>query len=81
MKVIVKLFSSLKKYLPPMSDGKICEINVKPGSKIIDVVKQIGIDPVRTKIFFLNGRKISIIEQIELEDGDIISIFPPMAGG
>lgn len=81
MRVYIKLFSSLKKHLPRKSEGNIFEIDIKPGSGLVDVVDQIGIEREKAKIFFLNGRKASIKDKEELLDDDVVTIFPRMAGG
>ena len=81
MRVYIKLFSSLKKHLPHNSQSNIFAIEIKRGSRIVDVVDQIGIEREKTKIFLLNGRKASIKDQKELHDDDVVTIFPRMVGG
>ncbi|WP_232216753.1 MoaD/ThiS family protein [Desulfurococcus amylolyticus] len=33
------------------------------------------------RIILVNGRHIQFIEELKLRDGDVIAIFPPIAGG
>jgi molybdopterin converting factor small subunit len=81
MRVTVKLYSSLKKHIPPNVQGNIFDINMTAGSKILDLVKQLGIPVDKAKLFFLNGKKVPIGFDESLKAGDEVVIFPLMAGG
>jgi len=76
IKVTVKFFAMLREYGPAKET-----INVPENSKIKILFKryQIPKDAWRT-IIIVNGRPHKDLETV-LNDGDIVSIFPPIGGG
>jgi len=40
-----------------------------------------GDKPREDRIILVNGRHIQFLDKVELRDGDVIAIFPPLAGG
>ncbi|ACL10918.1 MoaD/ThiS family protein [Desulfurococcus amylolyticus] len=89
-KVKIRLFASLReKY-------GVSEIEVEVESdEFREAIEKAGeilgrdfIDEVLTsegyrsdRIILVNGRHIQFIEELKLRDGDVIAIFPPIAGG
>lgn len=80
MKVTVKLFSVLRKYLPPNAKESSFELEIKSGSKVIDVLNKTNIPIDLPRIILINGKACYNLEE-SINDNDIISFFPPMAGG
>lgn len=82
--VQVKLFMSLKKYLPENAqEGSTC-LKIEKGAKVKDLLARLGIPFEEDKIIVLNGISYKQSEEtnsIVLQDGDVIAIFPPIAGG
>lgn len=54
-------------------------MEVKEGTTISDIVKALNIDEDEVAIMLLNGRDGP--SNRELQDGDVVSIFPPIGGG
>ncbi len=66
------------------SVGKLLEtLSAKYGEKFRDYLYGVGEFEGLTLNFLLNGRNISLDEgfNTKLQDGDVLSILPPVAGG
>lgn len=80
MIIEVKVFSSLRHYVPDSEnrrDGDKWEI--KEGWSVNQVLKMLNIPDEEVKIVLINGR-VARKENI-LKQGDLLYVFPPMAGG
>ena len=79
MKIEVRLFATLVAYLPDESDGRSVALEVADGSTVTDVVRLLGIPADMPFIAMVDGRD-SALER-PLGDGNVLSLFPPLAGG
>jgi molybdopterin converting factor small subunit len=79
MKVEVRLFALLDRYLPVGSEGDSVSLDVPPGTTVRDVVESLKIPDELSCLTVINGRDAPP-EQI-LAPGDVLSMFPPLAGG
>ncbi|MGQ9630401.1 MAG: MoaD/ThiS family protein [bacterium] len=79
MKIEVRLFAGLRKYLPGGSSGKSTTLEVPPGTTLKDIIRQLKIPEDMPRIIMLNGNQAPLDK--ELKDGDVVSLFPPIAGG
>jgi molybdopterin converting factor small subunit len=81
MHVRVKLFATLRQYLPPETAGNACVLDVPPDTRAIDVLSRVGLPVDRPGyiVILVNGRQGGP-DQV-LEEGDTVSVFPAMAGG
>jgi len=79
MKVEVRLFANLAKLLPPGSQKKRATVTVKKGTTVIDLLDKLKIPMRVTNIVMVNG--VNKDKETELEEGDVVSVFPPIAGG
>ena len=79
MKVEVKLFANFREYLPPGSEKYSCTLKLEEGTTVGQVLERLKIPESLAKITLVNG----IHREIEdpLESGDVLSVFPPVAGG
>ncbi|MBW2147670.1 MAG: MoaD/ThiS family protein [Deltaproteobacteria bacterium] len=75
----MRLFANLRDYLPPGSDRFSCEIETNDGIRVEDILNHLKIPDDLPKIILLNG--INSNREESLKEGDVISIFPPIAGG
>lgn len=74
--VIVKLFADLRKYGPDRT-----VLNLEKGSKIKSILEKYEIPKDdKNLIIMVNGRP-HIESSFILNDGDIVAIFPIIAGG
>jgi len=79
MEVKIKLFASLRKYLPKSSDGKSCQLEIDEKTTIEQILAQFKVPEDIPKIILVNGLQGSIDQTPK--EGDVLSIFPPIAGG
>jgi sulfur carrier protein len=79
MEIEVKLFATLRDYLPKGSSRFSCKLEIDNQTRIQDVMSRLKIPDDLPKIILVNGvhgKKDQI-----LKEGDVLSIFPPVAGG
>ena len=79
MEIEVKLFATLRDYLPKGSDRFSCKLKIDGKTRIEDVLLKLKIPEEIPKIILLNG--VHAKKDQILKDGDVLSIFPPVAGG
>ena len=72
----IKLFASLKKYLPANS---ACYYPVEPGTPLSVLLDQLSIPKDEVKLIFVNGVKKDM--SVFLNGGERVGIFPPIGGG
>ncbi len=76
--ISVKLFATLKKYLPPGSEEG-ASLTLPSGSTVLDVIDALKIPPEHATMLVAGD---SYVEKTTLlTDGLQLSIFPPLAGG
>ena len=75
----MKLFATLRDFLPKGSDRFSCKMEIDRTTRIGDILSRLKIPEDIPKIILLNG--IHGKEDQVLKEGDVLSIFPPVAGG
>ena len=79
MKVQVKLFGEFRKHMPANGSSPAFGVDVAEGTSVQALLDTLGIPPEAPKTLVHNhraGRSDTI-----LVDGDILAVFPPVAGG
>jgi molybdopterin converting factor small subunit len=76
--VSVKLFATLKKYLPSGSD-EAATVTLPPGATVLDVIDALKIP--RDHAGMLVAGDAYVEKETPLTEGMQLSIFPPLAGG
>jgi molybdopterin synthase sulfur carrier subunit len=79
MKVEVKLFANFQEYLPPGSEKYSCTLELAERTTIAQVLARLKIPESLPMVPLVNG--IYRKPEDPLEPGDVLSIFPPVAGG
>ena len=79
MKIEVRLFATLAAYLPDEGDGRSATLEVADPSTVADVIRSLRIPDDAPFLTMLNGRDATLDQP--LADGDVLSLFPPLAGG
>jgi molybdopterin converting factor small subunit len=79
MEIEVKLFATLRDYLPQGSGRFSCKMEIDGQTRVEDVLSKLKIPEDMPKIILLNG--IHGKKEQLLKEGDILSVFPPVAGG
>ena len=75
----MRLFATLSAYLPDEGDGRSVTLELADGSTVGAVVRALRIPDDMPFITMLNGRDAALDQPIA--DGDVLSLFPPLAGG
>jgi len=78
MRVKVKLFGPFREKLPPEKRRMPIEVEVPEGATVQDVANLLGIGNLGA-VILINDQEAHRGKQ--LNDGDVVSFFPPLAGG
>ena len=79
IRITVKLFGTLRKYITDYDHKKGVELDMPEGSTFEDLIRTIELPPKEARLFFVRG--ISKKNTDTLLDSDEVSIFLPIAGG
>jgi molybdopterin converting factor small subunit len=79
MEIEVKLFATLRDYLPKGSGRFSCKVEIDDHTRIQDILAKLHLPEEIPKIILVNG--IHGKKEQTLKEGDVVSIFPPVAGG
>ncbi|HXQ22281.1 MAG TPA: MoaD/ThiS family protein [Candidatus Acidoferrales bacterium] len=80
MKIELRLFANLRKQLPLGSPRGRCELEVPDGTTIGEVLARLTIPQASAHLILVNGDHDRDFDRT-LRDGDVLSVFPPVAGG
>jgi molybdopterin converting factor small subunit len=84
MHITFKLFASLTDYLPPEARyTNILQLEVAPEATISQIIEPFGLPPKMVHLVLINGRYIEPDKRLSqtLVEGDVLAIWPPIAGG
>jgi len=79
VRVEVRLFATLAAFLPPEGRDGTAELEIPEGSTVTDVTSRLGIPADLARVVLVNGRDIG--SEAPLTSRDVVTIFPPLAGG
>jgi len=79
LKIEVRLFADLVRFLPPGSRQNPATLEIEKGVTVDDVLNRLGISSKITNIVMVNG--VHGGRAMPLKDGDVVSVFLPLAGG
>ena len=83
MKISIEFYASLMKYLPPGNSRFRREIKVDEGFKLNPLIEKYHISVAEAHIVLVNGVFVCGEDRAEhvLQEDDVVSIWPPVAGG
>ncbi len=83
MKISIEFYASLMKYLPPGNSRFRREVKVDDGQTLSRLIDQYHIKPEEAHIVLVNGNFVNVEDRAErqLQESDVVSIWPPVAGG
>ena len=84
MNITFKLYASLTQYLPEAAQrSNQMPMIVAPEATIADIVKPFGMPPKLVHLVLVNGVFIAPEDRATrtLVEGDVLAIWPPIAGG
>lgn len=79
MRVEVRFFATLARYLPKDGEAGSAYLDLTEGSTVGDVGAALGIPQDFPRIVLVNGEDAD--EARRLRAGDVVTLFPPLAGG
>lgn len=74
MKLEIKLFASLQKFMPNVE-----RVELNDNCTVLELLEKIGINSSEVAITLVNGRHVQLDQT--LHDAETVAIFPPIAGG
>ena len=83
MKITFKLFAGLSEHLPRGAVQNAVQMEVSTKCSLNDLIKQHQIPRDQVHLILVNGLSKSEIEceTSVLEEGDVVAMWPPVAGG
>jgi sulfur carrier protein ThiS len=84
MRVTLKLYATLTDHLPPAARaGNRVELDIAPGSTIPEVIAPFNLPQKLVHLVLVNGVFIPPAQRAThaLLEGDVLAIWPPIAGG
>jgi len=77
--VEARLYATLRQYAPELGIGEALSLDLPTGTTVRDLLAQLQVPAGQVKIIFVNYRAVPM--EYVLQEGDRVSIFPPVAGG
>ena len=79
MRVKLRLFATYRQYLPSKIEGNTIEVEVETGTRVSDLMSLYDIPIGADSVILVNGITPRFNDQVN--EGDVVSAFPAMAGG
>ncbi|MBP1731836.1 MAG: Mut7-C ubiquitin [Deltaproteobacteria bacterium] len=79
MEIEVRLFATFRDYLPPGVDSFSFKRILAQETEVDRIAQELKLPDNIPKIFVVNGNVVT--GEYVTRDGDVVSIFPPVAGG
>jgi molybdopterin converting factor small subunit len=79
VRIEVELFATLAAYLPTGATGGPAVVDIPEQSTVDDLCRALGIPASLASIVLVNGHDAGADRT--LADGDVVTLFPPLAGG
>jgi len=79
MSITIKLFATIRRYQPQLAPGENLSLEISPCVSVSQILDCLGIPAGAAAITMVNGR-VQKPDHV-LSDGDVLSVFPPVAGG
>ena len=79
MRIEVRLFATLARYFPRGTEVGSAYLDIAEGSSVGDAAEALGIPADLSRIVLVNDQDAD--ENRRLVKGDVVTLFPPLAGG
>ena len=84
MQITFKLFATLTDYLPPEARrSNQVLLEVAPDASIADIILPFGLPPKLVHLVLIDGKYIAPEQRAStrMQPGEVLAIWPPIAGG
>lgn len=83
MQITFKLYASLTEFLPPTRQGNEVTLDIPEGTSILGVTEPFNLPEKQVHLVLVNGRYVAPADRAThaLVEGDVLAIWPPVAGG
>ncbi len=83
MKITFKLFATLTDYLPASRKYNAVELDITEQTTIVDLVERFNVPRKLVHLVLVNGVYVAPAARPTrtLVEGDVLAIWPPVAGG
>jgi sulfur carrier protein ThiS len=84
MRITFKLYASLTDYLPPDArQGNRVTLDIAPDATIADIIGPFNLPLKLVHLVLINGVYVAPADRAvrTLQEGDVLAIWPPIAGG
>ncbi|MGI9493260.1 MAG: MoaD/ThiS family protein [Geminicoccaceae bacterium] len=81
--ITLKLYASLGRYLPAGAQRNMIKIDIDDGTSIQTVLDRYNLPPALCHLVLVNGvfQPPEIRADVALDEGDVLAVWPPIAGG
>jgi molybdopterin converting factor small subunit len=79
VKIEVRLFANLAAHLPSGTRGDAATLDVPDAATVADVIRRLQIPEELPRLVLVNGREAD--SDAALVAGDVVTLYPPLAGG
>lgn len=84
MQITFKLYATLTQHLPPEHRAaNRMTLEVAPGASIAQIIEPFGLPEKLVHLVLVNGTYVPPEQRLSktLNEGDVLAIWPPIAGG
>ena len=84
MRITFKLYAMLSDYLPDAArKTNALELDIPPGRTVGQVIDEFNLPPKLVHLVLVNGNYVPPVERAgrALAEGDVLAVWPPIAGG
>lgn len=84
MKITLKLYATLQGYLPAAAVNNSIEIEVEQQTTLHQIIDRFSVPRKDAHLVLINGTYFGFDERDEpgvLKEGDVLAVWPPVAGG
>jgi sulfur carrier protein ThiS len=84
MRITFKLYASLTEHLPPEArQGNAVALDIAPDATIADIIAPFNLPMKLVHLVLINGVYVAPADRASrtLNEGDVLAIWPPIAGG